>query len=91
MPLALGQLTGASGEEALLAQVAANEIAGRLGAVMTAGPQHGHMKAYLHRLAAAVAAGRLLKLGRSELTTALTSAERQHDTSLADERDGIRR
>ena len=36
VPLVLGQVTGASGEEALVAQIAANEVAGRLGAVMTA-------------------------------------------------------
>jgi 2-methylcitrate dehydratase PrpD len=71
VPLALGQTTRATGEEALLAQVAANEIAGRLGAVMTAGPQHGHMKAYLHRLAATVAAVRLLRLDERQIATAM--------------------
>jgi 2-methylcitrate dehydratase PrpD len=74
VPLALGQITGATGEETLLAQVAANEIAGRLGAVMTAGPQHGHMKAYLHRLAATVAAARLLRLDERQIATAMAIA-----------------
>lgn len=67
----LGQLTGARGEEALAAQIAANEVAGRLGAVMTAGPQHGHMKAYLNRAAAATAAARLLHLDAETTARAL--------------------
>ena len=74
VPLALGQLTGASGAESLLAQIAANEVAGRLGAVMTAGPQHGHMKAYLHRLAAVVASARLLRLSERQIATAMAIA-----------------
>ncbi len=41
VPLALGQMLGSSGEEILLSQIAANEVAGRLGVVMTTGPQHG--------------------------------------------------
>ncbi len=69
VPLVLGQ--GHSGEQVLLAQIAANEVAGRLGAVMTAGPQHGHMKAYLHRAAATTAAARLLELDASQTATAL--------------------
>ena len=74
VPLMLGQVTGASGEEALVAQIAANEVAGRLGAVMTAGQQHGHMKAYLHRAAAATAASRLLKLDADATARALAIA-----------------
>jgi 2-methylcitrate dehydratase PrpD len=74
VPLALGQTTRATGEAALLAQVAANEIAGRLGAVMTTGPQHGHMKAYLHRLAATVAASRLLRLEERQIAIAMAIA-----------------
>ncbi|MEQ1571861.1 MAG: MmgE/PrpD family protein [Myxococcota bacterium] len=72
--LALGQLVDASGEEALLAQIAANEVAGRLGAVMTAGPQHGHMKAYLHRAAAVTAAARLWRLDAPTTARALAIA-----------------
>lgn len=71
VPLTLGQVVGASGEDALVAQIAANEVAGRLGAVMTAGPQHGHMKAYLHRSAATVAACRLLRLDAPQIARAL--------------------
>jgi 2-methylcitrate dehydratase PrpD len=74
VPLALGQVTGASGEDALLAQIAANEVAGRLGAVMTAGPQHGHMKAYLNRAASTTAAARLLHLDAETTARALAIA-----------------
>jgi 2-methylcitrate dehydratase PrpD len=74
VPLTLGQVTRASGEDALLAQIAANEVAGRLGAVMTAGPQHGHMKAYLHRAAAVTASARLLHLDEETTARALAIA-----------------
>ena len=74
VPLTLGQLTGADGAEALLAQIAANEVAGRLGAIMTAGPQHGHMKAYLNRAAAVCAAARLLHLDVEATVRALALA-----------------
>lgn len=74
VPLALGQITNASGEELLLAQIAANEVAGRLGATMMVGPQQGHMKAYVYRAAAAVAAGRLYGLSADELARALAAA-----------------
>lgn len=74
VPLTLGQVTGASGDESLLAQVAANEVAGRLGAVMTAGPQHGHMKAYLNRAAAATAASKLLGLDAEATARSLAIA-----------------
>ena len=74
VPLTLGQVTGASGDESLLAQVAANEVAGRLGAVMTAGPQHGHMKAYLNRAAATTAAAKLLGLDAEATARSLAIA-----------------
>jgi 2-methylcitrate dehydratase PrpD len=74
VPLALGQALGTSGEELLLAQIAANEVAGRLGVAMTTGPQHGHMKAYLHRAAASTAAARLLRLDEEQTVRALAIA-----------------
>jgi 2-methylcitrate dehydratase PrpD len=74
VPLALGQALGSSGEDLLLAQIAANEVAGRLGVAMTTGPQHGHMKSYLHRAAAATAASRLLSLDERETARALAIA-----------------
>lgn len=74
VPLTLGQVTGTHGDESLLAQIAANEVAGRLGAVMTAGPQHGHMKAYLNRAAAVTAAARLLRLDEPTTERALAIA-----------------
>ena len=72
--LMLGQAVGASGEETLLAQIVANEVAGRLGAVMTAGPQHGHMKAYLNRAATVAAAARLLRFDATTTARALAIA-----------------
>jgi 2-methylcitrate dehydratase PrpD len=74
VPLAVGQATRAGGEELVVAQVVANEVAGRLGALMTTGPQHGHMKAYMHRLGAAAATARLLGLNRKRTANALAIA-----------------
>lgn len=74
IPLALGQLLDSTGEELLLAQIAANEVGGRLGVAMTTGPQHGHMKSYMHRAAAATAAARLLRLDERATENALAIA-----------------
>jgi 2-methylcitrate dehydratase PrpD len=72
--LALGAMVGASGEDTLLAQVAGVEAATRLGAYLTTGPQQGHMRAYVHRVAAAAAAARLLRLDASATAYALAIA-----------------
>jgi 2-methylcitrate dehydratase PrpD len=60
--LALGEELDAPGPELLAATVAANEAGGRLGAAMLTGPHNGQMWAYVHNLAGAVAAARLLGL-----------------------------
>jgi 2-methylcitrate dehydratase PrpD len=60
--LAVGEATGATGRDVLVAQVAGNELGGRLGAAFLLGPHNGQMWAYVHALAGAVVAGRLLGL-----------------------------
>ncbi len=81
-PLAMCEAFGLSGRELLTAQVAANEIAGRLGASITADVLHGHQRSYLQRLAAAVCASKLLSLNREKTTQALCIALTQPEYAL---------
>ncbi len=69
--LALAEETGASMRDLLTAQVAANELAGRLGASVLVGPHNGQLWAYIHLVGAAAAAGRLLGLDHERMAHAL--------------------
>jgi 2-methylcitrate dehydratase PrpD len=80
--LAVGLELGKDGREILLAQIVANEVGGRLGVLMTTGPQHGHMKSYMHRAAAAAATARLLGLSRDATVHALALALAQPEHGL---------
>lgn len=71
VPLLLGAAVGASGREALTAQIIANEVGARLGAAMLIGPLNGQMWAPIHGAAAAVAAARLLGLDAERTADAL--------------------
>lgn len=53
--LAYAEATAASGEETLVAHVAANEVAARLASAVAIGPFRGQQTAYVHSVAAAVA------------------------------------
>jgi 2-methylcitrate dehydratase PrpD len=61
-------------ERALLAQVAANEVAGRLGAALFLGPHNGQFWASIHCASAAVAASVGLGLGAARTAHALAIA-----------------
>jgi hypothetical protein len=61
-------------ERALVAQVAANEVAGRLGAALFLGPHNGQFWASIHCAGAAVAAGLGLGLDAERLAHALAIA-----------------
>jgi hypothetical protein len=61
-------------ERALLAQVAANEVAGRLGAALFLGPHNGQFWASIHCASAAVAASLGLGLGPERTAQALAIA-----------------
>lgn len=74
VPLLLATETGAVEEDQLAAQVAANEIEGRLGGACLIGPQNGQLWSFVHAAGAAVAAGRLLALGPDRLAHALAIA-----------------
>jgi len=61
-------------ERQLLAQVAGNELAGRLGAALLFGPHNGQFWASIHCAGAATAAGVALGLGEEEVAHALAIA-----------------
>lgn len=58
--LAIAASEGLSLEAALTAQVAANEVAGRLGLACVIGPQNGQQATFIHAAGAAAAAAKLL-------------------------------
>lgn len=72
--LALGEMTAATWDEVVTAQIAGLEVATRLGAYISAGPHHGQMRAYAHRVAAATCAAHLLGLDRDKTVQALAIA-----------------
>jgi 2-methylcitrate dehydratase PrpD len=82
VPLALAETLGADGASVLRAQIAANELAGRLGWAINAEIRHGHQRSYLLRFAAAVAAGLLLGLDEARLAHALAIAMTQPELAL---------
>ena len=71
VPLAVGEATGADTATLLTAQVAANEIAGRLGGTVVLGPHNGQMWAHIHLLGAAAAASRVLGLDEEKTANAM--------------------
>ncbi|NMB76198.1 MAG: MmgE/PrpD family protein [Myxococcales bacterium] len=72
--LAMAEELGLSGRELLTAQVAANEIGGRMGAAVFVGPQNGQLWTHLHALGAACAGARLLELSAEQHAHALALA-----------------
>ena len=82
VPLALAEAFGYDGKQVLTAQVVANEVAGRLGAAITADILHGHQRSYLQRLAAAVCTAKLLSLNQEKFTNALAIAMTQPEYPL---------
>jgi 2-methylcitrate dehydratase PrpD len=82
VPLTLGETRGATWGDAVAAQVAANEVAGRLGLATFLGPQNGQMLPYLHCAGAAIAAGKLLGLDGPRLSHALAVALAQPPAAL---------
>lgn len=68
---AVADAIGASPSDTLAAQVAANEVAGRLGAAVFVGPHNGQFWSAIHAAGAAVAAGRLRGLDSGRLAHAI--------------------
>ena len=82
VPLMLGEELGATWADVVTAQVAGNEVAGRLGLATVLGPQNGQMLPYLHCAAAAVCAGKLLGLDEERMAHALAVALAQPPAAL---------
>jgi 2-methylcitrate dehydratase PrpD len=82
VPLALGEELGLCWRDAVVAQVAGNELAARIGLATFLGPQNGQMLPYLHCVGGAASAGRLLGLDARELSHALAVALAQPPAAL---------
>jgi len=72
--LLVGQHVGASLRDVLLAQIAANEIAGRIGAAVVLGPHNGQAWSFIHLAAAAASTARLLGLSARQTAHAVAIA-----------------
>ncbi|HJT37950.1 MAG TPA: MmgE/PrpD family protein [Actinomycetota bacterium] len=81
--LAFAEALGLDGRAMIATQVAANEIAGRLGAAALLGPHNGQMWAYIHNIAGAVVAGRSLGVHVEEMQNAIGLALAQPPYPLA--------
>ena len=81
--LAYAEMLDASGEDYVVAQVAANEVAGRLGAAMLLGPHNGQMWTQIHALAGACIGARFLKLDEERTGHAIGIALAQPPWPLA--------
>ena len=71
---AIADVTGASSDDVLAAQVAANEIEGRLGAALFVGPHNGQFWSSIHCAGAAAAAARLRRLDAEQAAHAIAIA-----------------
>ncbi|MFQ5699864.1 MAG: MmgE/PrpD family protein [Myxococcota bacterium] len=69
--LAIAESLGQGGREILTAQVAANEIEGRIGASVLLGPLNGQLWSFIHAAGAAVAYARALDLDAEAIESAL--------------------
>ena len=74
VPIAVGQARNLSGKRVLEAMVAANEIAGRLGASTLVGPHNGQLWIFIHAAGAAAATAKLLGLSAEQTAHALAIA-----------------
>ncbi len=80
--LLLGAQIDAVPEDVLAAIVAANEVAGRLGAACFYGPQNGQLWSFIHLAGAAVAAARVMRLDAARTAHALAIALSQPNYAL---------
>ncbi len=72
--LAVAELEARGVDELWLAQVVANEVAGRVGASCVLGPQNGQAWSFIHAAGAAAAAAKLLRLDAERTAHALAIA-----------------
>lgn len=74
VPLTLGAARGATDAQTIVAQAAANELGGRLGASVVLGPHNGQLWVFIQAAGAAAAAARLLELDAERTAHALALA-----------------
>lgn len=72
--LAVGEILDSTGEEFLVAMIAAQEAGGRFSAHLVSGPHQGHMRAFVHRVCAVIATSKLYRLERPVIARALAIA-----------------
>ncbi len=82
VPLALAEKLGLGGKDLLVAQIAANEVEGRIGASVILGPLNGQLWSFIHLAGGALAAGKLLGLSADRLASALGIAFLQPNHGL---------
>jgi len=82
VPLAFAQNTDVDSRLLIAAQVAANEVAGRLGASVVIGPHNGQMWGHIHMVGAAVAASKMMGLDEEQTANAIGIALTQPTYSL---------
>jgi 2-methylcitrate dehydratase PrpD len=81
--LAVAENIGVSGKDFLLAQTLANEVAGRVGASVVVGPLNGQMWTFVHLVAGAVIASKLMGLDKEQIQSAIGIALLQPAYPLA--------
>ncbi|WP_416398611.1 MmgE/PrpD family protein [Allohahella sp. A8] len=74
VPLVLALTRGASGQDFILAQVVANEIAARFNIACALGQTRGQMASHLHLIGAAVARAKFEKLSADQMRQAIAFA-----------------
>lgn len=80
--LAIAEAEGRTSEDALVAQVIANEVGGRLGASAVLGPQNGQAWSFIHALEAAAVGAKLYGLDAEKTAHALGIALYQPSFTL---------
>lgn len=81
-PLVIGEALGSDGKAVLEAMVAANEVAGRIGAACLIGPHNGQAWSFIHAAGASVAASKLMGLDAEKTADALSLAFMQPNYML---------
>ncbi|GAB4317384.1 MAG: hypothetical protein Kow0069_20100 [Promethearchaeota archaeon] len=82
VPLALGEKLDAPGGDVLLAQIVANEVAGRLGIAAFLSIQNGQSWSFIHLVGAACAASKLLGLSARQVAHAVGTSLYQATFSI---------
>ena len=74
VPLSLAEMFNIDSKKMIVALIAAVEVSGRMGGYFALGPQQGHMRSYLHRVAGAVATAKLLELNPNQIAKSISIA-----------------